>query len=67
MECVGCAACVDECNDVMETINKEKGLIRFASENEITTGNKFHFNNRMKAYSILLFILMVFLFIIMSP
>lgn len=66
MECVGCAACVDECNDVMETINKEKGLIRFASENEITTGNKFHFNNRMKAYSILLFILMVFMGILIG-
>ncbi len=66
MECVGCAACIDECNDVMETLNMEKGLIRFASENEITTGNKFHFNNRMKAYSILLFILMIFMGILIG-
>lgn len=66
MECIGCAACIDECNDVMETLNMEKGLIRFASENEITTGNKFHFNNRMKAYSILLFILMVFMGILIG-
>lgn len=66
MECVGCAACVDECNDVMETLKMEKGLIRFASENEITTGNKFHFNNRMKAYSILLFILMIFMGILIG-
>ncbi len=66
MECVGCAACIDECNDVMETLKMEKGLIRFASENEITTGNKFHFNNRMKAYSILLFILMIFMGILIG-
>ncbi len=66
MECVGCTACVDECNDVMETLHFEKGLIRYASENEISTGRKFHFNNRMKAYSILLGILLVFMSILIG-
>jgi cytochrome c oxidase accessory protein FixG len=59
MECVGCTACIDACNDVMSSLNFEKGLIRYASENEISTGRKFHFNNRMKAYSILLGILVI--------
>ena len=59
MECVGCTACIDACNEVMQTLNFKKGLIRYASENEISSGTKFHFNTRMKAYTILLSILMV--------
>jgi cytochrome c oxidase accessory protein FixG len=59
MECVGCTACVDACDEVMFKINKPLGLIRYASENEIATGNKFRFNGRMKAYSVLLIILLI--------
>lgn len=59
MECVGCTACIDACNAVMTSIHKPKGLIRYASENEIVTGKKFHFNTRMKAYTTLLGILLV--------
>lgn len=59
IECVGCTACIDACNEVMFKINKPKGLIRYASENEIAKGNKFHFNGRMKAYSVLLVILLI--------
>ncbi len=62
MECVGCTACVDACNEVMDKLNLPKGLIRYASENEISKGIKFHFNTRMKSYTILL----VVLFIVMS-
>lgn len=59
MECVGCTACIDVCNEVMESLHFEKGLIRYASENEISTGKKFHFNSRMKAYTVLLGILIL--------
>jgi cytochrome c oxidase accessory protein FixG len=59
IECVGCTACIDVCNEVMFKINKPKGLIRYASENEIAKGNQFHFNGRMKAYSVLLVILLI--------
>lgn len=59
MECVGCSACIDVCNSVMEQLNFKKGLIRYASENEIRTGKKFHFNTRMKAYTVLLGILII--------
>lgn len=57
MECVACTACIDECNTVMTAINKPKGLIRYASENELEGGEKIHFNARMKAYSMVLFLL----------
>jgi cytochrome c oxidase accessory protein FixG len=67
MECVGCTACIDACDEVMEAINLPKGLIRYASENEISTGNKFEFNTRMKAYTALLALLsVVMLFLILT-
>ncbi len=61
MDCVSCSACIDACNIVMKQVGLPKGLIRYASENEITTGVKFHITSRMKAYSILLFILICFM------
>ncbi len=64
MECVSCTACIDACNEVMDSLHFERGLIRYASENEILTGKKFHFNTRMKAYTVLLGILFVFMVIL---
>lgn len=66
MECVGCTACIDACDEVMETLNFEKGLIRYASENEISGGTKFHFNARMKAYTVLLSILLIGMIFLIS-
>jgi cytochrome c oxidase accessory protein FixG len=57
MECVGCTACIDACDDVMDKMKFPRGLIRYASENEITTGVKFRINSRTKAYSVLLVVL----------
>ncbi len=62
MECVGCTACIDACDEVMDKVGFKRGLIRYASENEIANKKPFHFNNRMKAYSGLL----GFLIILMS-
>lgn len=31
-ECIGCAACIDACNGVMQKLNKAPGLIRYTSE-----------------------------------
>lgn len=66
MECVGCTACIDACDEVMVKIKKPVGLIRYASENHISKGRKFHFNNRMKAYSILLIILTIFMTVLIA-
>lgn len=51
MECVGCTACIDACNDVMDKIHKPRGLIRYASENSIATGEPLHYTTRMKIYT----------------
>jgi cytochrome c oxidase accessory protein FixG len=34
-ECIGCAACIDGCDQVMEKMGYAKGLIRYASENAL--------------------------------
>jgi len=34
-ECIGCAACIDACDDVMEKMGYPKGLIRYTTENAL--------------------------------
>ncbi len=34
-ECINCALCVDGCNSVMDQMGYERGLIRYATENEL--------------------------------
>ncbi len=34
-QCIGCAACIDACDQVMEKIGKPKGLIRYTTENAL--------------------------------
>ncbi|WP_294818479.1 cytochrome c oxidase accessory protein CcoG [uncultured Flavobacterium sp.] len=57
LECINCTACIDECDTVMEKIGKPKGLIRYASEDEITKKEKFKVTPRMKGYAAVLLIL----------
>ena len=57
MECVGCTACIDACNRMMEATGKPSGLVRYASENGIANGEKLRYTGRMKFYTILLVIL----------
>ena len=57
MECVNCTACIDECDVIMDNIGLPRGLIRYASEEEIEKNTKFKVTPRMKGYSAVLFIL----------
>ncbi|MGB5204479.1 MAG: cytochrome c oxidase accessory protein CcoG [Eudoraea sp.] len=57
LECVNCTACIDECDTIMEKIDLPKGLIRYASEDNIEKKAKFTFNPRLKGYSAVLVIL----------
>ncbi len=57
LECINCTACIDECDTIMEGVGLPKGLIRYASEDEIEKNAKFKFTARMKGYSAVLFIL----------
>lgn len=57
LECVNCTACIDECDTIMEKVNLPKGLIRYASEENIERKAKFQFTPRLKGYAAVLIIL----------
>ncbi len=61
LECINCMACIDACDSVMDKIGKPKGLIRLASEKEISENQGFKITPRMIGYSLLLVALMAFL------
>jgi cytochrome c oxidase accessory protein FixG len=57
LECINCTACIDECDTIMEKVGLPKGLIRYASEDEIVKKEKFKLTTRMKGYIAVLAIL----------
>jgi cytochrome c oxidase accessory protein FixG len=57
LECVNCTACIDECDTIMENVGLPKGLIRYASEDNIAQKKPFRFSARIKSYSAVLLIL----------
>ena len=57
LECINCTACIDACDEIMDTVGFERGLIRYASEDNIEKKEKFEFNVRLIAYSAILTIL----------
>lgn len=61
LECVNCTACIDACDDIMDKINKPKGLIRYASEDNIANKTKTKITTRIIAYSVVLLALLTLL------
>lgn len=57
LECINCTACIDECDTIMDKVGLPKGLIRYASEDEIVKKEKFKITARMKGYIAVLTIL----------
>lgn len=57
LECINCTACIDACDEIMDKIGFDTGLIRYASEDNIEKKEKFKFNTRLIAYSAILTIL----------
>jgi cytochrome c oxidase accessory protein FixG len=57
LECINCTLCIDACNHIMEKIHQPKGLIRYASENQIRSGAAFRLTPRMMAYCAMLIVL----------
>lgn len=57
LECINCTACIDACDTIMDKSGFDRGLIRYASENNIEKKEKFKFNPRLIAYSTILTIL----------
>ncbi len=66
LECVNCTACIDACDEVMVKVGLPKGLIRYATEDEIEKEIPFKFTGRMKAYSLVLLLMIGFLGFLLS-
>jgi len=67
MECVNCTACIDACDSVMDKVGMPRGLIRFASWNNIERGEPQRFTARMKLYATVLTALIgLFLFLVLT-
>ncbi|MEA5459028.1 cytochrome c oxidase accessory protein CcoG [Arcicella sp. LKC2W] len=54
LECIGCTACIDACDEVMDKIEEPRGLIRYASVEGIEQKKKLKFSGRIAAYSLVL-------------
>ena len=61
MECVGCANCIDACDDVMTKLGKDKGLVRYDSQRGFETAQRKFFRPRVLVYAFL-FLLGCFVF-----
>jgi cytochrome c oxidase accessory protein FixG len=58
LECVNCTACIDACNKMMSAVGLPQGLIRYASENNISQKMPWRFTWRMKSYSFVMILLL---------
>jgi len=61
LECVNCTACIDACDHMMEAVGLPTGLIRYASENNISQKLPWRMTFRMKGYSVVMILLLSFL------
>lgn len=57
LECINCTACIDACDEIMDNLGRPKKLIKYASENNIVKKEKLKITGRMKAYSVVLLLI----------
>jgi cytochrome c oxidase accessory protein FixG len=56
MECVGCTACIDACDEVMTRLHRPRGLIRYDSQNGFAGGATRWMRPRTILYFVLLLV-----------
>ena len=56
MECIGCTACIDACDDVMTRLHRPRGLIRYDSQDGFTSQRTLWLRPRTILYFVLLLI-----------
>jgi len=57
LECINCTACIDACDEIMDNLGRPKKLIKYASENNIVKKEKLKITGRVKAYSVVLLLI----------
>lgn len=66
LECVHCTACIDACDNVMDKIDKPRGLIRYSSESAIREEKRKIITPRVMGYSGVLLVLLGIFITLMS-
>ncbi len=66
MECIACTACIDACDNIMEKLEKPKGLIRYTSENALAGNKAPSIRPRTIIYTLLLFVVLAVAFVSIS-
>lgn len=59
MGCIGCAACIDACNSIMDKLNYPRNLIRYTTENKLEKNTSKIVRARLIAYAAILTFLLV--------
>jgi len=54
LECVGCANCIDACDEVMDRIGRPRGLVRYDSQRGFDEGRRQFWRPRVALYAVLL-------------
>jgi cytochrome c oxidase accessory protein FixG len=53
MECIGCAACIDACDDIMSKLKRPRGLVRYDSTRGLAGEKRRIIRPRLLVYSLL--------------
>jgi cytochrome c oxidase accessory protein FixG len=53
LECIGCTACVDACDEIMDRLQRPRGLIRYDSQNGLSGSPKRMLRPRLYVYAAL--------------
>ncbi|MEI8340830.1 MAG: cytochrome c oxidase accessory protein CcoG, partial [Verrucomicrobiota bacterium] len=53
LECIGCAACIDACDDIMRKLKRPAGLVRYDSTRGLAGKKRRIFRPRLLAYGLL--------------
>ena len=51
LECIGCTACIDACDDIMRKLHRPPGLVRYDSQNGFLGKKRRYLRPRVYAYS----------------
>jgi cytochrome c oxidase accessory protein FixG len=57
MECIHCTQCIDACDEVMDRIGLDQGLIRYTSQAELESGKGSFLRPRLVVYSAILLVM----------
>ena len=50
LECIGCAYCIDACDEIMHKLHRPAGLVRYDSERGLHTGERLFWRPRVFVY-----------------